>query len=39
MRKYLSLLLVALFICAQSVYARSKEVNDYINPLVSTKKS
>lgn len=36
MRKYLSLLLVALFICAQSVYARSKEVNDYINQQIES---
>lgn len=31
MKKYLSLLFVALFLCVQSVYARSKEVTDYIN--------
>lgn len=31
MRKYLSLLLVALFLCGQFIHARSKEVNDYIN--------
>ncbi|MBD5336418.1 MAG: hypothetical protein HDR95_03785 [Bacteroides sp.] len=31
MRKYLSLLFVALFLCGQFIHARSKEVNDYIN--------
>lgn len=36
MKKYLSLLLVVLFICAQSVYARSKEVNDYINQQIES---
>ena len=36
MSKYFSLLLVALFICVQSVYARSKEVTDYINPQIES---
>lgn len=36
MKKYLSLLFVALFLCVQSVYARSKEVTDYINQQIES---